>query len=127
MFPHFALHHVPPLFVATATTLGGLSPFFNAEAAIKEFGLPDRIATSKPAQSAWILKCGRITALGLAIWTFYAQGKLEEVDTIMAIMGYVGLVDGYVCWKEGVPGKAVFRLVSGLVISGWGFAGLTSR
>ncbi|KAL4928021.1 DUF4267 domain-containing protein [Aspergillus undulatus] len=100
MFPHFALHHIPPLFVATATTLGGLTPFFNAERAIKEFGLPEHIAVSKPAQSAWILKCGRITTLGLALWTFYAQGKLAEFDTILAIMGYVGLVDG-VCLLEG--------------------------
>lgn len=127
MVPHFAIHHIVPLFVATATTLGGLMPFFNAEHAIREFGLPPRIAESKAAQSVMILKCGRITALGLALCTFYAQGKLAEFDTILAILGYVGLVDGYVCWKEGVPGKAVFRLVSGVVISAWGFLGLTGR
>ncbi|KAL5334099.1 hypothetical protein BJX70DRAFT_379019 [Aspergillus crustosus] len=127
MLDHFTLGHLPPLFVATATTLGGLIPFFNAERAILDFGLPPRIATSKPAQSIMILKCGRITALGLAIWTFYIQGKLEAVDTILTILGYVGLVDGYVCWKEGVPGKAAFRLGSGLVIAAWGWWGLTSR
>ncbi|KAL4781647.1 hypothetical protein BJX76DRAFT_363447 [Aspergillus varians] len=125
MLSHFALHHIPPLFVATATTLGGLIPFFNAEYAIQEFGLPQRIAVSKPAQSIMILKCGRITALGLTLGTFYAQGKLAEFDTVLAILGYVGLVDGYVCWIEGVPGKAVFRTVSGLVISAWGVWGMT--
>ncbi|KAL4877416.1 hypothetical protein BJY04DRAFT_198326 [Aspergillus karnatakaensis] len=127
MLPHFTLHHLPPLFVATATTLGGTIPFFAPERATLDFGLPQRIAISKPAQSVMILQGGRITALGLALWTFYIQGKLEEFDTILAILGYVGLVDGYVCWKEGVPGKAVFRTVSGLVIAAWGFAGLTSR
>ncbi|KAL4810665.1 hypothetical protein BDV18DRAFT_155277 [Aspergillus unguis] len=127
MLPHFTLSHIPPLFVATSTMLGGLLPFFNAEKAILDFGLPPRIAASKPAQSIMILKCGRITALGMILWTFYAQGKLVEFDTVMTILGvYVGLVDGYVCWKEGVPGKAVFRAVSGLVIGAWGGYGLTS-
>ncbi|KAL4862623.1 hypothetical protein BDV12DRAFT_178600 [Aspergillus spectabilis] len=75
-----------------------------------------------------ILRCGRITAFGLALWTLYIQQQLEAFDTILTILGgYVGLVDGYVCWKEGVPGKAVFRTGSGLVIAAWGFGRLTSR
>jgi hypothetical protein len=45
MFANFALRHVPPLLVATALTFGGLMPFFNAEDAILEFGLPKRIAS----------------------------------------------------------------------------------
>jgi hypothetical protein len=49
MFNNFAFRHVPPLFVATALTFGGLMPFFDAEAAILEFGLPKQIAISKPA------------------------------------------------------------------------------
>jgi len=50
MSASFSLYHIPTLFVATATTFGGLIPFFNAEDAIREFGLPERIAISKPAQ-----------------------------------------------------------------------------
>lgn len=38
----------------------------------------------------------------------------------------VGLADGYVCWQEGVPGRAVFRLASGLVIAAWGWFGMTA-
>jgi len=100
-------------------------PFFNAEYAILEFGLPKRIAISKPAQSVMILSSARITTLGLALFTFYFQNKLAAVDTILLLLGYVGLADCYVCWIEGVPNKAVFRLASGLVIAAWGWFGMT--
>lgn len=128
MLGHFSLIHVPPLFVAAATTFGGLIPFFNAEYAILEFGLPQRIAISKPAQSVMILSSGRVTAIGLSLFAFYFQGKLVEFDTVLMILGaYVGLVDGYVCMLEGVPNKAIFRTASGLAIAAWGLFGLTSR
>ncbi|EZG06236.1 hypothetical protein H106_04021 [Trichophyton rubrum CBS 735.88] len=126
MFEHFTAWHIPPLFVATATTFGGLMPFWNAAYAIEEFGLPKRIAVSKEAQAIMITASGRTTALGLALFTFYSQNKLREVNTIMFILGYLGLVDGYVCWREGVPGKAVFRTVSGLLIAAWGWFSMTS-
>jgi hypothetical protein len=121
----FTLRHIPPLLVATATTFGGLMPFFNAEHAIIGFGLPKHIVISKPAQAVMITSSARITAIGMAIFTFYFQGKLEAVDTILAILGYVGLVDGYVCWSEGMPDKAVFRTASGLAIAAWGWFGMT--
>ncbi|KAI9644960.1 hypothetical protein NHQ30_006995 [Ciborinia camelliae] len=122
----FTLRHIPPLFVATALTFGGLIPFFNAEYAILEFGLPKRIAVSKPAQSIMILSSARISAIGIALFTFYFQGKYTAVDTVLATLGYVGLVDGYVCWCEGVPNKAVFRFLSGVLISAWGWLGMTA-
>ncbi|KAH8701778.1 hypothetical protein BGW36DRAFT_424081 [Talaromyces proteolyticus] len=126
MLSHFALLHLPGLFVAAAVTFGGLIPFFDAEYAILEFGLPKRVATSKPAQAVMILSSGRVTAIGLILFTFYFQAKLIEFDTVLTILGaYVGLVDGYVCVREGVPNKAVFRTVSGLAIAAWGFLGMT--
>ncbi|EED23822.1 efflux pump antibiotic resistance protein, putative [Talaromyces stipitatus ATCC 10500] len=126
MFENFNLFHVPSLFVATAVTFGGLIPFFNAEYAIVEFGLPQRIANSKPAQSVMILSSARGTAIGIALFTFYFQGKLVEFDTVLTILGaYVGLVDGYVCLREDVPNKAVFRTASGLAIAAWGWFSMT--
>jgi hypothetical protein len=101
-------------------------PFFNAKAAILEFGLPQRIAISNPAQSIMIVSSARISAIGLALFTFYFQEKFEAVDTILFILGYVGLVDGYVCWRESVPGKAVFRASSGGLIAAWGWFGMTA-
>lgn len=126
MFADFALRHIPSLFVATATTFGGLMPFFNAEHAILEFGLPQRIAISKPAQSIMVVSSARITAIGLALFTFYFQGHFAAVDTILTILGYVGLVDGYVCWCEGVPNKAGFRTISGTLIAAWGWFNMTA-
>ena len=51
----------------------------------------------------------------------------KAVDTILSLMLYVAMVDGWVCWQEGVPGRAVFRLCAGVVVGGWGLLGLTSR
>lgn len=101
-------------------------PFFNAEYAILEFGLPERIASSKPAQSIMILSSARITSLGLAMWTLYLQKKFSAVDTIMVCLGYVGLVDSYVCYIEGVPNTAVWRTASGILIGAWGWFGMTA-
>ncbi|KAK2749495.1 hypothetical protein CKAH01_18020 [Colletotrichum kahawae] len=44
----------------------------------------------------------------------------------MALLVFVGLVDGYVCWREGELGSAVFRATSGIAIGTWGALGLTS-
>lgn len=60
------------------------------------------------------------------MFIFYQQERFADVDTVMLVMGaYLGLVDGYVCWKEGMSGKAVFRCVSGMVIAGFGMTSLT--
>lgn len=88
MLANFALLHTPPLLVATALTFGGLWPFFNAEAAILEFGLPQRIAISKTAHPLMIVGSARTTALGLALFTFYFQEKFESVDSILLILAY---------------------------------------
>ncbi|KAL8669610.1 MAG: hypothetical protein Q9168_005806 [Polycauliona sp. 1 TL-2023] len=92
MSADFALRHMPPLLVATALTFDGLIPFFNPEYAILEFSLPKHIAVSKPAQSVMIVSSARITAIGIALFTFYLQGHLEAVDTILLILEYVGPV-----------------------------------
>lgn len=120
------LRHGPPLLIATALTFGGIMPFFNAENAILAFGLPQRIATSKSAQSVMILTSARTTAIGLALFTFYFQQNYAAMDTVLVTLGYVGLVDGYVCSQAKVPNKAYLRLASGLVIAGWGWLGLTT-
>jgi hypothetical protein len=127
MLDHFTITHIPPLLVTAALILGGLMPFLDAEFAIREFGLPSQAAISKPAQSIMMTSAGRGTAIGLALAILYIQGKLAEFDTVLSVLWYVGLVDGYVCWREGVPGHGVFRATSGVVIAAWGLFGLTSR
>ena len=120
------LRHIPPLLVTAALTFGGLMPFFNAQAAIEEFGLPEHVAISKPAQSVMMLSSARGSAIGIALFTFYFQRKYAAFDTVLAALLYVGFADGYICWIEGVPNKAIFRAASGAVIGGWGLLGLTS-
>jgi hypothetical protein len=128
MFENFTLNHIPALFVATALTFGGMVPLFNAKSAIREMGLPQRLYNSKEAQSIMMLGMGRTTVIGLALYTFYFQSKFVEVDTLLAILGaYLGTIDAYVCVKEGVVGKAVFRGSSGAVIAAIGWFGTTSR
>ncbi|PNP46127.1 hypothetical protein TGAMA5MH_02162 [Trichoderma gamsii] len=126
MFEQFAWRHIVPLFVASATTFGGLWPFWAPRDAMLEFGLPARIADSPTAQPVMVVSSARTTALGLLMFIFYQQGKFADVDIVMSVMGaYLGVADGYVCWKEGMPDKAVFRCVSGMVIAGCGMVGLT--
>jgi hypothetical protein len=125
--PSFRLLHVPPLLAATAMTIGAIMPFWDPEGAIRLFGLPERIATSQPAQACFTLYGARATCLGMAIWIFYLQGKLKSADTILALQGYVAAVDAYICWQEGVPKKAIFRALVGVIVGGWGALGLTSR
>lgn len=61
------------------------------------------------------------------ILAFYAKGNYEAVDTIVSIFGFFGLVDVYVCLKEGVRDKALFRGLSSGLVAAWGLAGMTAR
>ncbi|KAF2756326.1 hypothetical protein EJ05DRAFT_501825 [Pseudovirgaria hyperparasitica] len=127
MFEHFTLFQTPSLFVASAVTFGGLWPFFNAHGAILEFGLPPRVALSKEAQAIMVLSSARGTVVGLSMFMLYFRERFVEFDMVMATLGlYVGAVDAWICWREGMPSKAVFRGVSGALIAAWGLAGMTA-
>ncbi|KAH6609099.1 hypothetical protein Trco_002445 [Trichoderma cornu-damae] len=96
MFDHFELRHIVPLFVASATTFGGLWPFWSPKSAMLDFGLPERIASSPTAHPVMVLCSARTTTLGLLMFIFYQQEKFADVDIVMTVMGaYLGLVDGY--------------------------------
>ena len=123
----FSPYHTLPLFIGTALGVGGLMPFWNPAGAIREFGLPERFAISQPVQQSFVISGARVSVLGAATWIFYLQGNLAAVDTIMSLMLWVGAVDGYVCWREGVPSKALMRAASGLIIGGWGMLGLSQK
>ncbi|KAJ0426921.1 hypothetical protein BJY00DRAFT_3087 [Aspergillus carlsbadensis] len=127
MLKHFTPAHLPMLFIATTQSLGGLIPILFPTRAILDFGLPPRIANSQPAHPVMVVAGARTTTIGLILWAFYAQGKLVEFDTILAIFGtWVGLVDGAVCWNQGMRGKGAVRAVSGAIVAFWGVKGLTS-
>ncbi|TKX25760.1 hypothetical protein C1H76_1906 [Elsinoe australis] len=120
-FSNFQPRHFPALLLATTLALGGTMPLFNGERAIQEFGLPQRIAISKPAQTVMTTSSARVSAVGLSIWAMYFNGHYQAIDIVMASLGYVGIIDCWVCWKEGVTGKAIFRVLAGSFISVLGF------
>ncbi|KAF7897748.1 uncharacterized protein EAF01_008714 [Botrytis porri] len=126
MFSHFLPRHIPPLLLATAITIGGTMPLWNAENAIRTFGFNEKIAVSKSAHPVMISGSARVTAVGLALWGLYLGDHFEAMDVVIASLGYLAVVDGYVCWKHGVPGSVAFRTISAGVISLWGFFGMTT-
>lgn len=42
----------------------------------------------------------------------------------MLLLGWAGVVDGYICRKEDVSGNAIFRLLSSIVVAALGVAGI---
>lgn len=126
MSADFTPRHIPALCIATLETFGGVMSIFNAEKSISAFGLPPRIAVSKSAHPVMIVGTARTTAIGLALFTFYFSENFAAVDTVLSLMSYVALVDALVLWKEGIPGKAAFRLAVGLAVGGWGWVGGTA-
>ncbi|KAK6353444.1 hypothetical protein TWF696_005407 [Orbilia brochopaga] len=122
----FSVRHIPALFLGTTLTFGGAIPLFNSAYAMAEFGFPPRITNSPQAQAVFIVSGARTSALGLAIYILYARGMLRAVDVVLATVGTTGLIDGWVCWREGVPGRGVFRATSAAVVAVWGWLGMTS-
>lgn len=61
------------------------------------------------------------------MFTLYAQGKNEDLDAVMVVLGLVGgLVDGYVlCVRERVVRRGLVRAACGLAIAVWGGFGMT--
>lgn len=126
-FDNFQLRHLPGLLIASSETFGGFWPLFNAESAIRAFGLPEPIAQSVPAQATMFIASSRISTIGMIIFALYGQGNFAAVDTVLAVMGlYVGAMDGYLCWREGRPKNGLFRSASAFTVAAVGLAGCTA-
>jgi hypothetical protein len=113
--------HLLPLALLPPLTLGGLIPFFLPRSAILAFGLPARIADCALAHPLMVVCSARSTALGALLGTFYYQGKYAACDAVLLALGYVGLVDGWTCWREGNPRMGVVKALVGVVCAGWGW------
>ncbi|KAH8812572.1 hypothetical protein F5884DRAFT_313054 [Xylogone sp. PMI_703] len=118
--------YLPPLLMATGQALGGLTPFWNPTNAVRAFGLPDRIATSRAAHLGFMVYGARATIIGVAMWISFFRGEYGVVDTLMALNLYGCAVDAYVSWVEGQNEKAWFRGLLGVFVGGWGLLGLTA-
>jgi hypothetical protein len=119
------LRHIPAIFIATTFTFGGLWPLWNRKAPMLEYGLPEQLVDSEAAQTIFIIYSSRMTVMGLALYAFYYRRLYSAIDILMLCLGWAGVIDGYVCWMEGVPGRAVFRASAGVIIAGLGALKLT--
>ncbi|KAF5019479.1 hypothetical protein F66182_8518 [Fusarium sp. NRRL 66182] len=107
-FSNFSPWHIPALFIGTAFTLGGLLPFRAPARAMREYGLPEGIARSEPAQTAFAIYGSRVSTYGLALWTFYLHRDYDVVDTLLGFLVFWGVADGWICLKAGESGTALF-------------------
>lgn len=57
-------------------------------------------------------------------WCFL-RGWYEVVDGVLMGIGFLGLVDWWICWREGVPGKGSARGCLGVCVGVWGCVGGT--
>ncbi len=127
MFEQFTAWHILPLLVATATTVGGVWPFFDARGAMLEFGYPVFIVEKPATHPVMITSSARSSILGALMLVFYFQGKLVEMDTVLALFGvWAGFADWYALRGQN-NSKSWFRLFSGLCLGTWGFLGLSMR
>ncbi|EPS36826.1 hypothetical protein H072_9685 [Dactylellina haptotyla CBS 200.50] len=126
VFSQFSPRHIPALFLGSTLTFGGAIPFFNAPYAMKEFGLPPHVVNSRAAQDAFMVSAIRTVALGLSLYTLYARRMYQAVDIVLGCIGTTALLDGWVCWRVGVPGRGVFRATCGAMVAVWGWMGMTS-
>ncbi|KAJ2983352.1 hypothetical protein NQ176_g754 [Zarea fungicola] len=119
--------HIPILLAATVTFLGGIWALFAPAAAMRELGLPESVAGAPSAHPVMMISGARATMLGTTMFFLYSRGMLAECDTLLALISfYLGCVDSYVCWSQGMPGKAMVRLVSSWVLGACGLFGLTA-
>ena len=120
------LNHLPAVFLGSAVTLACIPPYFDVPRGVRSYGLPERVATTTAVHSPWLLYTSRMQSIGAMILVFYARGDYTAVDTVMSFIGFTGVVDVYICLKEGVPKNAVFRGVLSAFFAGWGLMGMTS-
>lgn len=125
MFENFTLRHLPPLWLATQVSIGGMMPYIRgSEASLKMFGFPANIPTSK---AAWpVIKVGsaRVTTIGIAIWGMYLGGHFEAMDILLAATAWTGMIDAIVCQQEGAPGSTAYLTsLTGMVVL-WGMRGM---
>lgn len=127
MLASFRLCHIPALFAASTQTFGGLWPLWNAPASMREFGFPARIADAPTSTPVSIVGNSHVTILGAIMFIFYAQGRYDAVDTVLAVTAtWAGLVDSWVVWRAGNQGYALFRLFSSGALAAWAIGGMTS-
>lgn len=87
-------------------------------------GQPSRLASQNPLRSRrprrlqLFIASSRISTVGMMIFALYGQENLAAVDTVLAVMGLcVGVMDGYLCWREGRPRTGMLRSACAFVVA----------
>lgn len=125
--PAFSPRHIPALFMTVTLTVGGFLAFFTPSSAMEMFGFPAYIISSSPAQAVMRVYGARCMAIGLSIGTFYWQGSLASVDTVLVCLGATSLLDFWVLWQEGLLGTGIIKGAFAGFLGVWGAAGMTSK
>ena len=68
----------------------------------------------------------RLSSVSAALLVLYSRQQYEAMDVVFGCFAWVGVVDAYVCWKEGIPGTAVVRAGLAAMVSLWGCLGMTA-
>lgn len=127
MFEDFTPRHILPLLLATQITIGGMMPFTHGpEASLLKFGFSRKIATSKEAWPVMTVGSARVTTIGIALLGLYAGGHYEAMDILFASTGWLSVIDGIICFKEGASGSMAFRVVLTSMVALWGLLGMTT-
>jgi hypothetical protein len=126
MAKRIAPRHIPALFGATTTTLGGMLALFYPRATMLSSGLPAHIATVPDTWPVWVIGQAHTSVIGIPIFTFYYRRQLDVVDIILGVSsGYAALVDSYIIWSQGQAAQASLGLVATGLFSVWGLVGMS--
>jgi len=126
MFTNFQYRHLPALFTAAAQCWGTIWPLISStRGVLLHYGLPERVADVPETWTVWHVGNARTACLGILMFTFYAQRRYDVLDIFLMGTGYLGLVDCYILWNEGLPGTGLFRLLSSSVFAALGLVGFT--
>jgi hypothetical protein len=127
MLSYLAYRHIPPILLASIWTISGLMSFTHSpEQAILTISLSKDVSTPRAAWPLIKIEGSRITTISLAIWGIYLGGPLEAMDTLLACIGWMAVIDGVVCAKDGQPRSARSRATYQSVVAMWGLLGMTS-
>lgn len=104
--------HIPALFSATTTTVGGMMSIFYTRSTMLSFGLPAHIANTDATWPVWVIAQAHTTVMGLLLFIFYFRGQLDVVDIVLGVSSaYAALIDSYIIYSEGEVAHAVIRLL----------------
>lgn len=145
MLEHFAYRHVPPILLATSISIGGMMPYTRGpEPLLLLFGFPPahcqqqgRLARHQSgfcsSDHDWLRAFGHVywrlvvQTLGERLkLILFSLGHLEAMNIFFAAMGWMALIDGVVCWRQGAPRSSAFRVSTTGAVALWGLLGMTS-